>query len=163
MTHTDLVVRIYCNPFFPTWQSMKSILQKRSYHVNDACSLCTHIWTTNYRPFCWFLNPIPHPVLFSHFLTVLTHLGSLGFRSEKLQICSIRSCLFCVCFGDFICRIIWHIVLVLHIACFPFNYKLIHDFEGSFLLSFQLSISMPIDQCTYRRFYCTHPLYWQPH
>ena len=69
--------------------------------------------------------------------------GSLGFRSEKLQTCSIRSCLFWV-----LCRIIWIVV----IACSPFNCKLIYDFEGLFLMSNQLSISMPIDQCIYRHF-----------
>ena len=91
------------------------------------------------------------PIFWLFWLTeAVSGLGPKSFRSV--------ACLFSVCFGDFICRIIWNIVLVLHIACFPFNYKLIHDFEGPFLLSIQLSISMPIDQCTYRRFYCTHPL-----
>ena len=90
----------------------------------------------DYRPFCWFLNPIPHPVLFSHFLTVLTHWCSLGFRSEKLQICSICSCLFCVCFRDFICRIIWNVVLVHHIACLLFNNNLSMILKGPFYCQF---------------------------
>ena len=52
--------------------------------------------------------------------------------------------MFCVCFGDFICRIIGNVVLVLCIACFLFNYKLIHEFEGPFLLDFNACWSVYI-------------------
>ena len=92
MTHIDLVVRIYCIPFFPTWQTMVFYRRGLIMWMMPAHSVSISE-QPDYCPFCWFLNPIPHPVLFSPF-SVLTHWGSLGFRSEKLQICSIRSSLF---------------------------------------------------------------------